>query len=316
VPLKNFHGIAGLSMLLTLQVQSCASAESLLDEGTRFYRESNFEKAGRCFEAEIKTNPNNAKAHYLLGNIFFELNRHQDAAQEYRRAISIDAHGPVAQYSQQGLAAIEKFKAGGSTEAARGTAALQSRQENSETNAIQNSARRISAQTTETENHLSEECEARIRDTTHDAEKRIADLEKEMQEKIDSNGVAYRGRSGSYNPAPQNQVIRDDYQRLISAVKDEQNKKIAAIKLSYKERQMAAEDSAITLDKEYVDRKPGGNVKLAPSGTNVFVRSYETGGEASGNPVPIALPPAKTLPGLNSKKSSGVKLHENSTKSP
>ncbi len=310
--LRKFYGIAGLSVLLTLQVQSCASAESLLDEGTRFYRESNFEKAGRCFEAEIKTDPNNAKAHYLLGNIFFELNRHQEAAQEYRRAISIDAHGPVAQYSQQGLAAIEKFKAGGSTEATRGPAASQSRAETSEMNEIQNSAKRISNQTIETESHASAECEARIRDTTQDAERRIANLEKEMQEKIDANGLPFRGRSGWYNPASLNQAIRDDYQRLISAVKDEQNKKIVAIKLSYKERQMAAEDSAITLHKEYVDHKTGGNVKLAPSGTNIFVRSYETGGEASGNAVPIALPPAKTLTGLNSKQSPGV----NSTKSP
>ncbi len=303
--LKNFYRIAGLSILLTLQVQSCASAENLLDEGTRLYKESNFEKAGRCFEAEIKTNPNNAKAHYLLGNIFFELNRQQEAAQEYRRAIGIDGHGPVAQYSQQGLAAIERSKVGTGT--TRGASTLQAGPQDSEVNAIQKSAKAISNQTNETESHASEECEARIRDTTRDAEKRIADLQREMQEKIDANGQAVYA-SGRfrvmkiYDPARENQAIKDDYQRQISAVKDEQNKKIAALKLSSKERQVAAEDSAITLDKEYVDRKHGGTVKLAPSGTNVFVRSYETGSEASGNAVPIALPPAKTLPGLNSKK--------------
>jgi tetratricopeptide (TPR) repeat protein len=306
---KKWYKVVGLSLLFALQTQNSAWAETLIEEGERFYAESNFEKAGRCFQTEIRDHPDFAQAHYLMGNVFVELNRRLDAVQEYRWAIRLDPHGLAGQYSERALNAIEKNGAGSGRTPGHSTA-IQEPPQTSEMHAMQSSARRISAQTNETESQASAECEARVRDTTNDAERRIAGLKREMQEKIDANGqatYAIGGRRRStmmmmYNPAADNQLIRNDYDHQIEAIMQDQNKRIAAIKASYKERQSAAEDTAITLDKEYVDHNHSGNVKLTPQGTDVHVRSYETSDEPSGNAVPIALPPAKTLGDSSNKK--------------
>ncbi|MFN8550888.1 MAG: hypothetical protein U0103_05315 [Candidatus Obscuribacterales bacterium] len=168
--------------------------------------------------------------------------------------------------------------------------------QNAEVDDIRNSASKISAQTTENEAHASEEYDARIRDVNRDADRRIADLQREQAERIEANRPIGLGRGAkNYNPTADNNAVKEEIAARIQRVKEEQARRIAEFRALVKARQTAAEEAAITLDTQYVNRDLPGSVRLAPSGTNAYVRNYETSDEPSGNAVPLALPPARSL---------------------
>lgn len=318
---KTPTGIAVLSWSLTLLVQTQVFAESMMEEGKRFYNESNFGKAEKALEAEIRANPKNADAHYMLGNVFVELVREKEAIQEYKESLKISPNGVTSQYCQKALDQIMLKHASAphghaeplplpkplSTDALPlpSSGPSEKSRRDTENQAISDSASKISAQTNETETHASEECEARIRDINRDAERRIADLQREQQDRIDANvpAMAVRAAYRAYQSAD-DRATREEIARKIEAVKTEQAKRIAELRLTFKIKQSAAEDAALTLDKQYANRDKPSNVKLSPAGTSIYVRSYETSNEPTGNSVPVALPPAKSLGTLDSKTST------------
>lgn len=313
---KTLFRVAGLSWSVAILGQSQVFAESMLEEGIRNYNMSNFGKAERCFAAEIKAHPKNADAHYMLGNVLAELSREKEAIQEYNQSLSLDPHGPSSLYCKKALTSIAQKHSPAppsnpalprplAPNASPPLAGSPEKSQITDNQAISDSASKISAQTNETESHASEECEARIRDINRDAERQIADLQREQQERIDANkpAMAVKAAYRAFQTADDN-ATREEISRKIEAVKTQQAKKIAELRLSYKARQSAAEDAAITLDKQYANRDRPTNVKLSPAGTSIYVRSYETSNQPTGNGVPVALPPAKSLGTVDTKMST------------
>ncbi len=64
------------------------------------------EQARKNYQAAVSLDGQNIKAHYTLGNIFYELGRHAEAAKCYRRVLSINPKSAEA-YSNLGVTLIE-----------------------------------------------------------------------------------------------------------------------------------------------------------------------------------------------------------------
>ncbi len=324
--------ITVLSWALALLVQTEAVADSLMENGKLYYSESNYGKAEKAFEAEIKANPKNADAHYMLGNVLVELGREKEAVQEYNQSLHLEPHGATSLYCQKALNGIT-LKHTPAPPGACGKFPLPvptsqsavlppgppEKSHDRENQAVSESASKISAQTNETETHASEECEARIRDINRDAERQIADLQREQQERIDANKPAMAVKAAyRYFQNADDNATREEISRKIEAIKTQQAKRVAELRLSYKVRQSASEDAALTLDKQYANRDKPNSVKLSPAGTSIYVRSYETSNEPSGNAVPVALPPAKPLGAIDLKNvvDSKTSTHKEIKKTP
>ncbi|HEY9731348.1 MAG TPA: tetratricopeptide repeat protein [Drouetiella sp.] len=279
------------------QLQNVASAESLLDEGKRFYIQANFGKAERCFEAEVKANPKDANAHYMLANTILELGRRSEALAEYQQALKLNPTTSIQSNCLRAINGLTQTQQQQQQQQGQVTPASRAEKSSptpptSEAETIRNAAGKIGAQTEAVESQDSAELDARIRDINKDAERQIADLQAEEASKMSQSFGYGKGR---YNATADNLAVKQEYDARIQAARDTQARKIADLRMFYKAKQSAAEDTAITLDGQYAKRNQPGSVKLSPTGTSVYVRSYETADEPSGVGVPIALPPGKAL---------------------
>jgi aryl-alcohol dehydrogenase-like predicted oxidoreductase len=171
---------------------------------------------------------------------------------------------------------------------------------------MRESVQKVSNQTNEREQQGLTECNARIRDVRSQADRKINELETEKAQRILDNGmpITYRGalpggrlggRFTTYNPAQANQEIREDYDAQIARVRQDADKRIEEISVQFKKRASAFEDSALTVDKSYLNSQNDRNVTLIPSGTDIYTRNYQTSGEASGQPLPMLAAPPKAL---------------------
>jgi tetratricopeptide (TPR) repeat protein len=303
---------------LVLQLQTSVSAESLLEEGNRFYTEGNFGSAARCFHAEIKANPKDAHAHYLMANTLLELGRKNEALIEYEQALKLEPTGAIQSNCQKAIHQLTQPSQhaappqNGST--LRPEASATSTPQNPESEAIRNASGKIGAQTNQSETQMSAEYEAKIRDINGDADRQVATLQAEQAARINDLPAGHGGRN-SYNPARESDTIRSEISARIQAVRDTQARKKAEFQEFIKTKSSAAEDAAITLDRQYLNRNEPGAIKLSPTGTSVYVRSYETSDEPSGARVPVALPPARSLNQVNSSSPhSAVKKNDTTSR--
>ncbi len=123
-----------------------------------------------------------------------------------------------------------------------------------------------------------------------------------MEQRIADNGqVQYAARRPGgrlfliYDPAPLNKQVKDEFEPKIEAVKEDARKHTTEVISSYQQNISSVEDSAATIDNSYLNRSAAKGVVLTPHGTDMFVRSYQTADDPSGNPLPVRAAPAKSL---------------------
>jgi tetratricopeptide (TPR) repeat protein len=73
--------------------------EALLNCGTLYYEQGNFEKAADCFRRAIESDPYSALAHANLGSVLEELGQLEEARQHLRQAVRLDPSHPDARYN-------------------------------------------------------------------------------------------------------------------------------------------------------------------------------------------------------------------------
>jgi tetratricopeptide (TPR) repeat protein len=298
--------------LLFFNSFNMALAANYYQEGKEMYEAKHFERAKECFEAEIKNRPENAAAHYLLANVYLELGQREQAQQEYKKSVQLDPTSPAGRYSRIALASIssnwQSHKVNDEQSASESSASSPS----GDTSATIKSSKVISKEVTHLVERQQAECNAKVQELLTESENQIARLTIEMQEHIAANGQAqyvqaYVPQWGggarvhlvkTYDPEPDNQVIREEYGKRIEQVRQKARHDADQLVDSYKQKQLALEDAAINIDKSYVDKNPNGNIIVSPTGTDIYNRNYQTGDSPSGNPVPVMLPPAKLLPGI------------------
>ena len=304
------------ALLLALSSQTSSFALGNLEEGKQFYANGRLDKAARCFSAELAEDPHDATAHYLLGNVYLALQHISSAIIEYRKCAALDAHGQAGNLSRMALASISVegtmsrepnpliAPAAGSVKPA-GVLESTPKTGSTDTDATRNSATVISKETEERAKAAIAERDARVQRIMSEGDQRAKALEKEMYERLTyATGVSnWSPGTATVNSKVSNyaQSIRDDYMPQIDAIKRDTRRRADETIAAYHDRAAAIEDSAISLDKEYI--APGSAMKLNPLGTNTYVRSYETADEPSGGAVPVQAAPAKLLKSNETRKS-------------
>jgi tetratricopeptide (TPR) repeat protein len=73
--------------------------DALLNCGTLYYEQGNFEKASECFRRAIESDPGSALAHSNLGSVLEEMGQLEEARQHLRQAVRLDPSHPDAHYN-------------------------------------------------------------------------------------------------------------------------------------------------------------------------------------------------------------------------
>jgi tetratricopeptide (TPR) repeat protein len=300
-PLNKF--IVGVLFVLA---QTAVLSIDDLETGKKLYAEGKLDQAARRFQSILAEDPKNATAHYLLGNVYLALKHLPLAITEYQKASALDARGQVGGYSRQALGELTGLPSRSlqqSPPESNGSANNAAVRADSNSDAVltRNSATAISTQADERTRRTSAECDAKVKAILEDGDNRLKSLEKEMLERIALNGEPVRVWVGrrhvtTYDPAAENQIIRDEYAPKMEAIKEETRKRAGQVTAFYQQKAAALEDSAIMLDKNYL--KPSKGIKQSPIRTDMYVRSYETSDESSGSPVPVKAA-AKSLNSLH-----------------
>ncbi len=89
-----------------------AESESALGSAQKLYKEQRFSEARLVLQSEVKSNPRNASAHYLLGNCLLALKSFAQARDEYRSAAILDPKGQAGEFSRTALALLSQREAG------------------------------------------------------------------------------------------------------------------------------------------------------------------------------------------------------------
>jgi tetratricopeptide (TPR) repeat protein len=73
--------------------------EALLNCGTLYYEQANFEKAAEYFRRAIEVEPDNALAHFNLGSVLEEVGEFEESRRNLRQAVRLDPSYPDAHYN-------------------------------------------------------------------------------------------------------------------------------------------------------------------------------------------------------------------------
>lgn len=73
--------------------------DALLNCGTLYYEQGNFEKASDCFRRAIDCDPRSALAHSNLGSVLEEMGQVDEARQHLRQAVRLEPSHPDARYN-------------------------------------------------------------------------------------------------------------------------------------------------------------------------------------------------------------------------
>jgi tetratricopeptide (TPR) repeat protein len=222
--MRFFLSVLSIVILAQGLTNPAVAANDLVTQGKKFYQQGNYQKAAHCFETHITLHPKDATAHYLLGNSYVALHRNCKASEEYQTAADLDPHGPVGQYSKQGLTGL-------ANQAEQRTAAPPPQPFSRFQPASE--SQHAAAEAAEQE-RLTSERDAKINEIRSDAQERVARIQSEMQGNLDANGHSLRARGRYYyDPADANDEVKKQYQPQIDAIKNDAQKRIDAVKSLY-----------------------------------------------------------------------------------
>ena len=87
------------------------------------------------------------------------------------------------------------------------------------------------------------ECDAKDKEINKEANKKIEQLNNEMHDVIAANGQSVHGSHQSYNPAPLNESIKQDYAAQIDKIKSQAKDHADRIIAAYRAKAKLLEDS-------------------------------------------------------------------------
>jgi tetratricopeptide (TPR) repeat protein len=279
---ENFVASTAVSIFMLVSLLQPAWADkSFMAQAQEFVDSKNFEQASRCYGLELKQNPNNSGAHYLLGRTMLRLKHTELAIPEFEAAERLDPKGPAGKYSLQYLQSI------------KGTPNTVSKTEppdkTEDQSGVIHAAKKIGKDMSQASTDLSAEQEIEIKRVEQKGDEQIAWRTRQMQAKLAENA----GVNPKYVSAQQTQAIKTQYDSDILMLRAEVEKERDSVKELYRAKQAAIEESAAGLHKAYESKNQSGKIMLSPLGTNLHVRSYQTSDEPSGNEVPVLGTPGR-----------------------
>jgi tetratricopeptide (TPR) repeat protein len=285
----------------------CLAADNLA-KATSLYEKGQYTEALEFIENELRENPKNAAAHYLLGNVLVTRKAYPEAIREYQCAVTLDPTGPSGLYSKQALTGLEAQSKAQSPAPPEGKdkdkdQGKDKASDDSQDDALKHSVKTTSQQTTESSRAMEEECEHKVEEIKRDANARVRLLEEEMRSQIAATGGL---RTRYYDPEPIVAPIRQEYNLRIQAVRDDAERRSAEVKADYKQRALSIEQAGLNVDKAYTDAGKMGGIRLSPMGTNLHVRNYESTDEVSGQAATLVAEPGKLGADARNDKNSKI----------
>jgi len=243
-------------------VSSAARAENkYMEQGIKEYNAGDFMSAvGHLGEAESQ-DFNDAKLHYYLANAFVRIKQLDAAIREYRIGYALEPDGPVGVLCKQALDLCQP------------DLALTGKEGKDKAPApildpvLKQALDHLQTQREDLKSNQSNAAHAQATSMGRFTDAQSEALKRSTQDVIDSLRGTRRS-SGAIQQAQQDMAARQD---LINRAYQSQKANSAS---AAKQRASAIEESEANLEKLLNEQPKSGSVRLAPAGTNLYIRNY------------------------------------------
>ena len=109
---KKFKEAQAMSAEATKRAPAGAAggnADTLYNQGVIAWNANDFAGASEHFAAAIKTNPNHAESHFMLGRAYLNLGKLPEAAEEFQTYVKLAPTGPNAKEAQTNVEALKPY---------------------------------------------------------------------------------------------------------------------------------------------------------------------------------------------------------------
>jgi tetratricopeptide (TPR) repeat protein len=233
-----------VASFVCLSQQAASATDYLVNLGERYYKSGDYANAAESLRSAIRKTPQNAYAHYMLGNTLLLLHKASEAEEEYKFSAQLDPNGQIGKYSKQAISKISQpavpppgLKASAGSTAGSQMGSIKS---------VDTSNGNFDEYT----RRMTDECDSRVHDINRETEDKIRSLEQEKLDRISANGdKTYRpltvgyGPYGPiqqmvpyYDPSASNDVINREYALKQDTVRSDADRKIADLRKFYADK--------------------------------------------------------------------------------
>lgn len=239
----------------------CQAIDGFEEEGMRLYKIGEYSDAAKRLGQCVSNSPQNATAHYLLGNCLLHLNHADQADKEFRTCLGLTKDPTLTSYCKKGIETCSYALA-----------------KSREADDLEGTIRRISNQAflhkSITDENLSASNKAAMDDTKERI--KILEIDKEntkykMETKTYSDGKGYTSR---YYTDQEIQAAMDSFDERIQAVKASANKASKTYLEVSEKANKDVDDSVKSLEDSLRLSPNAKGERLLPLGTNLYVRNY------------------------------------------
>lgn len=258
--------LASITFYITTGTQSYASAVS---DGLKYYNNGNFEAAKKEFQRALSVHKDDARLHYCLGNTLMRLKKVPEALREYHLVIHYGSGTIIAEEAETAIKMYEQhakpFDREKAAEAAQEEEAV--KQEAKRLQALElirkQSAERSSIRQSEIEGQRNN-----ILSRARENAMRIRDAGDQ-----DANGLAYVGRRGYWARQSASNIRKQAQQDSAELLRRAQSQ-AESYDREAKERSTRMSEAESNLNDQMSRPVGGGNIRLVPEGTNLYIRNY------------------------------------------
>ena len=257
-----------LSLILSFAFAAPAQASDVR-EGLLHYNHGDFERARREFQRALKNNSEDPRLHYCLANTLMRLHKVPEALREYHLCMHYGTGTIIAEESEMAINTYERHAQPFDREKLseqRREAELKKQEEQR-----QKASALIHRQALEGTSLRTAESEAQrnaILSRASEAAKKIRD---EGEEAAKNQPYIYRRRYWARNNAD---AIRQQAKEDSEALLKKAQQQAESYDRDAKERQNRMSEAESNLNDQMLRPIGGGNMRLVPEGTNLYVRNY------------------------------------------
>ncbi|HEY9679848.1 MAG TPA: hypothetical protein V6C76_17730 [Drouetiella sp.] len=301
-----------LTMATALCSQAAFCSDEALKPGIAEYNKGHYAEAAGLFGASLNTDFNNAALHYYLGNCFSHMKQKEAAVREFRIAFALEPDKEAGKFSKQALATYGLDPTGTVEPKKGGIDALMPNGALPPPGATATSMAPLVApqpsKSTELDRQASDlknlrESEGKL--SSQQAEKQGTAMAEQLKRDL-LDSMRYVTRRG-YVISPS---LTNDNKTYIEGVKQSYNAQRDAYLQNSSRQSSEIQRTADALRDQMNEQTKAGKVHLSPTGTNLYVRSYEMTPAADAKaPLKQSSTPASSTTAPSSSSSSSGQSH-------
>jgi hypothetical protein len=272
-----------LTVCLLLQLSAPSLAADRLTQGIRLFNTGQYAQAAQYLKRAVASQPFNQKAQYFLGDSLSHLNDKQGAMRSYEGCFRAD---PFSSFGIKAKKALLGLSANNSPTAVANPVAAGSEHRPDDANTIRQAILTMHRQSDDAERRVRQEGETLAKAQTKHAQVQVSNIYAQAQQD-ESELVAIGGRRMF-----QAEIYQINLQARYAEARARQEAQIlASQKRNFAaQRAVALNEAAANLEAQLAEPKRPGHIRLKASGTNLYVRNYESDTE-----VPVELVATQSL---------------------